>query len=169
MTRNERGFSLMIVLLCIIVMTVIGLMTVTIGSSDVGAAGAREKRSQALIAAETGFYLMTYSRNAATIATTIEAAAAQEQIDLLEVDTDGDTVPDMQTAYSVTRNGGVFFVEGRLIDEDGRIISRARLGGRLRSFSGKNGYEGQEGLNPRSTGILDQRDEYEREVVQNPL
>lgn len=167
--RNERGFSLLLVLLVVIVMSVLGALVTTMAWSDSGAAGAREKRAHALVAAETGFYLLTASGNASVIADKIEAQKGLLQ-DLPSLDTDGVGGPDFHTRYVVDRVGGTFFVEGQLLSPDrASVISRVRLGGRIRSFSGPNGYEGQERHNPRGTGILDQRDDYEKEYVVLPF
>lgn len=52
--RDERGFSLLVVLLVSVVLAAVGSSVVYVATSDVGTAGARNMRAQALAAAEAG-------------------------------------------------------------------------------------------------------------------
>lgn len=52
--RNDRGFSLLLVLLVAVLLAVVGTSAVLLGTSEVGTAGARSTRAQALAAAEAG-------------------------------------------------------------------------------------------------------------------
>lgn len=52
--RNDRGFSLLIVLMAILVMSIAGAAAVSIGGADSTASAARAARAQARFAAEAG-------------------------------------------------------------------------------------------------------------------
>lgn len=52
--RNDRGFSLLVVLLVSVILAAVASTTVVIATSDAGTASARNMRAQALAAAEAG-------------------------------------------------------------------------------------------------------------------
>lgn len=164
----ERGFSLLIVMFVLIVMAVVGGIAVTVTTSDAGTAGARSQRAHALLAAETGLALVTASGDAATIEALLQSK--DETVTYLPaIDTDGDGTTDHRPAYVVLLGDeGVFVVEGQLHDSSDRVISRARLSGRVTTMLGGDGYEGQIGLGSRSDGVSDERGA-EADETQEPM
>lgn len=165
---SGHGFSLLIVLFVLIIMAVIGVTAATIGTIDAGTANARSVRAQALLAAETGLAMLTASGDVATIEALI-ASKNGTVTRLPDLDLDGDGTKDHRPAFLVLQGAtGEFVVEGQLRDAGDRVIGRARLSGRATTSSGGDGYEGQVGMNPRSTGVVDERDVHSR-GTQSPM
>ncbi len=165
---SERGFSMLVVMFVLLIIALLGVTAATIGTTDAGTARAHSGRAQALLAAETGLAMLTASGDAATIEGLITAKDGTVTA-LPALDIDGDGVTELRPAFLVLQGiTGEFVVEGQLRDESDRVISRARLAGRVTTFAGGDGYEGQVGLNPRSTGVVDERDVHAR-GTRNPF
>ena len=162
--NSSRGFSMLVVLFVLLIIAVLGVTAATIGTTDAGTARAHASRAHALLAAETGLAILTASGNASTIEALITAKDGTVTA-LPAIDLDGDGVTEHRPTFLVLQGiTGEFVVEGQLRDETDRVLSRARLSGRVTTFAGGDGYEGQGGMNPRSTGVVDERDVHARGV-----
>ena len=171
---HERGFSLLIVLMAILVMAVAGAAAVSLGGSDAVAATGRTYRSQAIVAAETG--LGVFSRTA--IIDNINddrtnAAAGQfgpagnpAPTYYQLVDSDGDGAADLRYGYRVWGGGNAplaqsrhVFAEGRVeeLAAPNRVLGIAWLGTVLRQCGDPEGLQGMDGGGPAGAGAINER------------
>ena len=145
--RTERGFSLLMVLLVLIAMSVVGVAALTMSSTESSVAGARSHRRHALAAAEAGFnhFVGTSPANlaAATYYLGHIGSGPPAFVPLLAtVDDNGKTV---QAQYRVrTTDAGpsagsfVIVSEGE-VTIDGQVVGRAMVSGIVFSASASGG------------------------------
>ncbi len=155
---DSRGFSLLAVMLVLIVVALVGLTAMTVATLDEGAAAARTKRSQAVVAAETGLAL--YSGAAAP---NVDCAALPgTQLlagDLPPLETNNQTGADIRPRFTVTVgtqvagfDGCNVQVLGEVLDGGGNVVGRALLTSTVQHQRSRWGYSGQKDYNPQGTG-----------------
>lgn len=153
-----RGYSLLIVMLVLIVVAVIGTTAMTLATLDEGAAAARSKRAQAVVAAETG--LAVYSGVAAPNVDCAAAAGTQLlAASLPPLETDRQAGADVKPRFTVavaTQAPGVegcnVQVLGEVLDGADHVVGRALLHGTVQNQRSQWGYGGQKDYNPQATG-----------------
>ncbi len=136
-TRNDRGFSLLVVLLVAVVLAVVGSSAVLVATRDAGTAGARAMRVQALAAAEAG--LAHFQQMASP--SLIEDGTYYVGRDTGDANTDYRWLPQvpgrngemLDARYRVRGGGpgplpktGLAIVEGEVLS-GGRVVGRAEL------------------------------------------
>lgn len=128
---NERGFSLLIVLLVLVMLGMAGASAVAISNAEVGTAGARSLRVQALNAAEAG--LAQFQRTAAPSRMDEGWYLGGDDDYFLLPATTGPSGEVVQGRYRVRGEGaGALPMTGRALVEgevlvDGRVASRAEV------------------------------------------
>jgi Tfp pilus assembly protein PilX len=157
-THTDRGFSLLLVLLSLVVIALLGTTAVVIATSDAGAAGARANRAAALAAAEAGLaaYLANFSPSvdcaqpAGTVLLSGNAPA---------LETNGETGADLVPSFTVTvgpvqthSQSCNVLSRGILADASGNVMGEALLTGTGRIETRETGYGGQKDSGPRATG-----------------
>lgn len=167
--RGERGFSLLLVLLAIVVVTIVGISTLYVASKDGVAAEARERAGLARVAAETGMrHLMRGFQptlvddqrdlgedgGGASGAYADVLAGAAPMVGPVPIP----APPGLTASYvawggASTLGGTQVIVEGRIHAGD-RIVARSRISGFITMVTGSNRY-GQYGATSGNTGEED--------------
>lgn len=176
---EDRGFSLILVLIALVVITLVGTTAVFVSGSDLTAAQAKQRASLARQVAEAG--LNHYSAivqpgwipnqlPAGGIPTGGEDDEAPEGFTYVDP-LDGLTPfyqhtlptapPGFVASYAVwggshIDDGAQIIIEGRLAPESDptRIVGRARISTVVVMTSGSDGYSGTIGWTPRNTGVI---------------
>lgn len=177
--RSEGGFSLVLVMVAIVVITLVGTTVVYTSGADVAAASARQTAALARQVAEAGLNHYGLLVQPSLVPTQIvvpgggaggaggggEAGFFYE--DLLEgvapfFEQDLPSAPPGYAAsYAVwggpaIDDGVQIILEGRLhpANDRERIIARSRISTVVVMTSGSDGYSGTMGWTPRNTGVL---------------
>ena len=144
--RNERGFSLLVVLVVAVILTAVGASVVYLATSDAGTAGARNMRAQALAAAEAGLAHFTQVAPPSLMTETWYLGGGGDS------DTDFLWLPDvpgrhgetLQARYRVRGVGpgplpktGLAVVEGQ-VQAGGRVVGRAEVAVLVQTHGGAN-------------------------------
>jgi hypothetical protein len=156
--RDARGFSLLVVMLVLVVVALVGLTAETMASLDEGAAGARARRAQAVVAAETGLSIYT-----GVAAPTIDCAAAPGTellaAALPALETDRTAGADVKPRFAVVVAGQTagfdgcnIEIRGEVLDGADRVVGRALLHATVQNQRTHWGYSGQKDYNPQGTG-----------------
>lgn len=155
--RRERGFSLLMVLLVLIALSVVGVATLTLSQTESSVAGARSYRRQALAAAEAGFnhFIGTSPANLAANTYYLGHVGTGPTAFVPLLATVNDEGKTVQAQYRVRTtdagpSAGSFLVvsEGE-VTIDGHVVGRAMVSGIVfsASASGANAVaQGQKSL-----------------------
>ncbi len=157
-THTDRGFSLLIVLLALVVIGLLSITAVVLATSDAGAAGARANRAAALAAAEAG--LAAYTGNfSPSVDCALPAGTVLVQGDAPAIETNGEPGADLRPSFTVTVGAIQTSAEscnvlsrGVIADASGHILGEALLNGTVRIEARETGYGGQKDSGPRATG-----------------
>lgn len=163
--RIARGFSLVLVLLAVLVITVIATAAIRVSRSDRMAAEVRATAGLARQTAEAG--LAHFGGNVQpTLLQDQRVAVEEEFADPLSGAPLAGPIelpapPGYAASYTVWGGANAGFgnqviVEGQIspAGEPGRVIARSRVSAIFAMTSGDEGYTGTIGWTPRSTGVL---------------
>lgn len=153
-----RGFALLAVILVLTVVALLGLTGVTVATLTEGAAAARGRRAQAVVAAETGLAL--YSLVAAPNVDCNALPGTQLlAADLPALETNKKEGADIRPRFVVTvaeqtpgLDGCNVRVRGEVLDGAGRVAAEALLQATVQHQRSQWGYSGQKDYNPQGTG-----------------
>lgn len=176
--RDERGFSLIMVMISIVVITLVGTTVVYTSGADVLSANARQRAALARQVAEAGLnhYALLVQPSVISNQLPVPTGGGGEEEetsegfvydDLLEGITPlfEQTLPASPPGYvasyvvwggAAIDDGVQIILEGRLAPEDDsdRIIARSRISTVVVMTSGSDGYSGTIGWTPRNTGVI---------------
>lgn len=153
---NERGFSLMTVLLALLLMAVAGSAALTLGTMESGTAEARSNYTQAMAAAESGLPQVMRAISPSMVVAGqnyVGSHASSTDADFVwlpGVDLDGDGTVDVQQRYRAWGVGvsegsnGIIAVQGQVV-RNGSVMSTAVLEVVSRSLQCTDPYGGQSG------------------------
>lgn len=156
--HDDRGFSLLLVLLSLVVIALLGTTAVVIATSDAGAAGARANRAAALAAAEAGLqaYLGSFSPS---VDCAHPAGTVLLEGDAPALETDGKEGADLVPSFTVSvgpvqthAQSCNVLARGVIADASGHVMGEALLNGTVRVETRETGYGGQKDSGPRATG-----------------
>lgn len=177
---GEGGFSLLLVLLAVVIITLVGTTAVYTSGSDLMAAQAKQRSALARQVAEAGLnhyaaivqpsWIPNQLPTTTVVAPGEEGEEAPTGFTYTDV-LDGLTPfheqvlpsapPGFIASYAVwggapIDDGAQIIIEGRLAREDApdRIVGRARISTVVVMTSGSDGYSGTIGWTPRNTGVI---------------
>lgn len=175
--RNERGFSLLIVLMAILVMSISGAAAVSIGGADNTAAASRSARAQARFAAESGLVGFFDANPVETLADervdptngNYASNAGRAPVEINSTVIDGTTYRLEHVWWGTGTNpaatgeldslGAGVIIEGRMLQQRGgspeAVMARVWLGTVTRKCEGAAG-AGQKG-GADGTNVIDER------------
>lgn len=144
--RDERGFSMLVVLLVAVILAAVGSSVVYVATSDAGTAGARNMRAQALAAAEAGLAHFNQVAHPSMMTDTwYLGGGGDTDADFLWLpDVPGRNGGTLQARYRVRGVGpgplpktGLAVIEGQVLS-GGRIVGQAELGVLVQTQGGVN-------------------------------
>lgn len=153
-----RGYSLLVVLLVLVVVALVGLTAVTVATLDEGAALARAKRMQAVVAGETGVSI--YSGFAApNIDCIAPPGSPLVSGDLPTFDTSPQAGSGFRHRFSISVGTQASGFDGcnvqalaEVLDGGNRVVGRALLGATVQHQRSKWGYGAQKDSDRAGTG-----------------
>lgn len=170
--KKERGFSLILVMIAIVVITLVGTTVVYTSGADLLSAGARQRASLARQVAEAGLnhYALLVQPSllppANLVGNAPEEGFVYEDVLANVPPIHTQTLPSAPPGYSATYvvwpgakidDGAQIIIEGRLHpanDPGGQVLARSRISTVIVMTSGSDGYSGTVGWTPRNTGVL---------------
>jgi len=169
--RGERGFSLILVMIAIVVITLVGTTAVYTSGADLLSAGARQRAALARQVAEAGLNHYALLVQPSLINPVVIAGQPPGQgfayQDVLETMPPLFTqvLPNAPHGYSASYvvwagaridDGVQLILEGRLhpVNDFNRILARSRISTIVVMASVNSGYSGTVGWTPRNTGVL---------------
>lgn len=178
--EGDRGFSLLLVLISLVVMAVVGTAVLYVSGADHLSARARERAALARQVAEAGLNHFAVLVQPSLVLNQLAGAGAGagggggsgptsgEFVDILESEAPmvpptklRSAPPGFEATYVVwggapIDDGAQVIIEGRLhpIDEPEKVVARARISTVVVMTSGSDGYSGTIGWTPRNTGVL---------------
>lgn len=180
---SERGFSLILVLIALVVITLVGTTAVYVSGSDLTAAQAKQRASLARQVAEAGLNHYAAIVQPSWLPNQLPSpvitpgpSEGEEEEEVPPEFTYLDPLkgltpfhqqllptspPGFIASYAVwggapIDDGAQIIIEGRLAHEDDptRIVGRARISTVIVMTSGADGYSGTIGWTPRNTGVI---------------
>ncbi|AKU91709.1 hypothetical protein [Vulgatibacter incomptus] len=159
---DERGFTLLLVLLALVVVTIVGTTTLYVASSDRLAAEARERSALARAAAETGLSHLLVGFQPSLVLDQRAASGGTEFSDPLsgapftETPREVPAPPGLRAEYvawggAPAAGGAQVIVEGRILSGE-RIVARSRLSAVV-VMTGDTGGYGDIGSTAGNTGV----------------
>src|SRR5690606_10999785 len=169
---RERGFSLILVMIAIVVITLVGTSVVYTSGADLLSAGARQRSALARQVAEAGLnhYALLGQPSLIAPVAIVGQPPGQGQFnyqDVLEgmAPIHTEVLPNAPPGHSASYvvwagaqidDGVQIILEGRLhpAGDTNRILARSRISTVIVMTSGTSGYSGTVGWTPRNTGVL---------------